>query len=346
MAFALALLLASRQDGPTPAAVSSPPSHIIVTTVAGLDAQRLADALRTYLDEVDITVDPRPASTTDGLRQQLQDARRVGQAALATAVVRVDRAASDAGHDEVEHEEVQIELIDLATNEVLIATVASPARDEDRYRALALKIEAMVRARWSVARAGSGARDASPRDLDALSATRLASQPPSNLALDVGLALVSFPIAGPLLDGLDVRARWLPSARVAVTVGTALLGSASASKGGVDAVATLVPVRASAMLRLAAGRAALYAGPSAELSYLRIAASSDTTPVRSVHHVMVALGGEAEARLVLASPLWLFARAGAFGVLNGERYDAAGVPLIDTSRFELAGTIGLALAVP
>ena len=61
---------------------------------------------------------------------------------------------------------------------------------------------------------------------------------------------------------------------------------------------------------------------------------------------MVALGGEADGRLALAGPLWLFARAAALGVLNGERYDAAGTPLIDTSRFELTGTVWLGLAIP
>lgn len=344
MAFALALILAWGQDAAAaPESPAQPPSpaHIIVTTVAPLDAQRLADALRAYLDDVGVRIEPHLAGAADGLRQQLEDARRLGHTAQATAVVRVERDLS-AG----EPGEVEIQLIDLTTDEVVIATIASPARDEDRYRALALKIQALFRTRWSARQARSEAQDPPSGELDGSQEARFAARAPWDVALDVGLALVSFPISGPVFDGVEVRGRWLPTPRIALAIGTAVLGSTSASSGGVEAVTTIVPIRGTAMLRLATGRAALFAGPAAELSFLRVNASSATTPVRSVRHVMLALGGEADARLALVGPLCLFARTAALGVLNGERYDAAGVPLIDTSRFELTGTVGLALGIP
>ena len=342
MALAVALVLAFGQDGPTAPDQASP--QIIVTPVAPLDAERLADAVRAYLDDVTIRVEPQPSAATDGLRQRLDDARQVGQATHATAVVRVERVPS-AG----EPAEVEIELVDLTTNEVLIATVVPPVRDEDLYRALALKIQAMLRVRWSGAASGAsvqGQASPGPGGPDALVSSRLGAATPSSLSLDLGLAVVSFPIGGPVLDGLDIRGRWRPSRRIALTLGTAALSSVSASSGGVDAVASIIPVRASAMLRLAAGRAELFVGPSAELSFMRISASSATTPVRSTRHVMLAVGGEADARLAVGGPLWLFVRAAALGVLNGESYDATGVPLIDTSRFELASTLGLAVGIP
>lgn len=356
MALVLALMLAwaPRTPAAEPATGVPATTDIVVTTVAPLDAQRLADVLRAYLDDMGLRVEPLEAGKTGGLRQQLDEARRLGQAAGATTVVRVERAASDGNGGGLE-----LELIDLTTDEVVIATIASPARDEDRYRALALKIQAILRGRWSAAHPGgpAGSRasaatvaggGSSPQvpGADAVWSARFMAGAPAALALDVGLGLVSFPLAGPVFDGLDVRARWLPTPHIALTMGTVLLGAAHASHGDVDAVATMIPVRATATLRLATGRATLFAGPAAELSLLRVAASSATTPVRSVSHVMVALGGEAEGRLALAGPLWLYARAAALGVLNGERYDAAGAPLIDTSRFELSGTLGLAIAIP
>lgn len=345
MALALALLLAwahpARADEAAAPAPASP--HILVTTATALDARRLADVLRAYLGDVGVRVEPAQAGTTGSLRQQLDDARRLGRAAGATTVVRVERDASDGNPGGLD-----IEVIDLTTDDVVIATVASPARDEDRYRALALKLQAILQARWSAGHPGTRAEEGASLDRgDADVATvRSISGVASRVALDVGLALVSFPIAGPVLDGLDVRAWWLPSPRIALALGAALLASTSASNGDVDAVATMLPIRAAAMFRLARGRAALFAGPTAELSLVRVAASSTTTPVRSVRHVMIAVGAEVDARLALAGPLWLFTRAAALGVLNGEHYDAAGVPLIDTSRFELTGTVGLALAIP
>jgi len=344
MALAAGLILALGQDGATEPA-SPAPVPIIVTPVAPLDAQRLADAVRAYLDDVAIRVEPRPSAAADGLRQRLDDARRLGQTARATAVVRVERVipAGEPG-------EIEIELIDLTTNEALIATIAAPVRDEDLYRALALKIQAMLRVRWSGAPPGPGGEGrafngtAGP-DATLASSTFLASAP-SALSLDAGLAVMSFPLAGPILDGLDVRAGWRLSRRVTLTLGTALLGSVSASSGDVEAVASIIPVRGAALVRLAAGRAELFAGPTAELSFLRVAASSATTQVRSARHAMLALGGEGDARLALGGPLWLFVRVALLGVLNGQRYDAAGVPLIDTSRFELGSTVGLAVGIP
>ena len=345
MALALTLVLAWRQDGLV-AADHTPhlppaPTHTLVTAVAPLDAQRLADALHAYLQDEEIRVVTLPADKTDGLRQQFEDARRLGREAQATTVVRVERDVSDGPAGDVE-----IELVDLTTDEVVIATVVSPARDEDRYRALALKIQALLRARWSSTPGVFAATEREVGGPETLVSSRFAPGRPSALVLDVGLAVVSFPVGGPSFEGVDMRAWWLPSERIALTVGTALLGSAGASRGDVDVSATMVPIRATTLLRLAKGRAALFAGPSAELSLLRVAATSATTPVRSVGHVMFALGGEADARLALAGPLSLFARAAALGILNGESYQVAGVPLIDTSRFELTGTLGVALDIP
>ena len=338
MALAVGLVLASGQDSPTA------PPQIVVTPVAPLDAQRLADAMRAYLDKVTVHIEPPRPAAPDGMRQRLDDARRVGEPVHAGAVVRVERVPAGG-----EPAEVEIELIDLTTDEILIATVAPPTRDEDLYRALALKIQAMLRVRWSGAppgKGGQGSDSPGPAGPDAVVSATFVAGTPSAFSVDVGLAILSFPISGPLLDGLEVRGRWRPSQHVALTLGTALLGSIRASSGGVDASASIVPLRLSAMLRLTAGRAELFAGPAAELSFLRISATSTTTPVRSAHHAMLALGGEMDARLELSGPLWMFVRAAAMGVLNGERYDASGVPLIDTSRFELASTLGLAVGFP
>ena len=253
----------------------------------------------------------------------------------AVAVVRAEHGARGT---------VEIELIDLATNKALVVSVPRPARDEDLYRALALKIQAVLRATLSEARA----------DLDPQSSIgRLVAQgggpaapepaPPARpaLALDAGYAFVSFPIDGPSFGGLAVRASWRARPALELGAGTAALGSASAANGTVEAIATIVPVQLTARRLFAVGRTQLFVGPRVDATYVRIVASSATTPVRSqVRNLMVGAGAEAEARLVVFGSAWVFARTAALGVFNGERYDVAGAPLFDTSRLQLSATVG------
>ena len=196
--------------------------QIVVTTAPSIDAQRLADALRVYLDEFGIRVETRPAGEADDLRKRLDDARQLGEALRAVAVVRAEHGARGV---------VEIELIDLATSKALVVSVPRPERDEDLYRSLALKIQAVLRATLSEARA-----DLDPRSsLGRLVAERPARAPEvaapaartPQLALDAGYGVVSFPSDGPSFTGLAVRAAWRPRAHLELALGTAALGSAT-----------------------------------------------------------------------------------------------------------------------
>ena len=119
------------------------PDSVVVTAAPPLDSQRLADALRTYLDEFGIRVQVAPATAGGDLRTQLDDARHLGESVRAVAVVRAEREVRG---------EIEVELYDLATDKALVAAVRRPARDEDLYRALALKVQAILRATFSEAR--------------------------------------------------------------------------------------------------------------------------------------------------------------------------------------------------
>jgi len=310
--------------------------EVVVTTAPSIDAQRLADALRVYLDEFGIRVETRAAGDAAELRGRLEEARRLGEAVRAVAVVRAEHGAPGS---------VEIELVDLATSKALIVSVPRPQRDEDLYRALALKIQAVLRATLSEARAELDPGSSLGRLVAAPGGPRAPAPPASRLALDVGYGIVSFPDDGPLFGGLAVRASWRPRRRLELALGTAALGSDSASNGTVDATATIVPVRASARIPFTAGRSEILVGPCAEATYIRVAASS-ATPVRSTRNVMVGLGAEVEGRIVVLGTAWLFVRAAAVGVLNGERYEAAGSPLFDTSRLQLSGTFGVGVGLP
>jgi hypothetical protein len=140
---ALALLQAPAHAQESPA----PPlglAQIVVTTAPSIDAQRLADALRVYLDEFGIRVETRPPGEAGDLRKQIDDARQLGEALRAVAVIRAEHGPRGV---------IEIELIDLATDKALVVSVPRPERDEDLYRALALKVQAVLRATLSEARA-------------------------------------------------------------------------------------------------------------------------------------------------------------------------------------------------
>ena len=320
--------------------------QIVVTAAPSLDAQRLADALRVYLDEFGIRVETRAAGEAGDLRKRIDDARQLGEALRAVAVVRAEHGARGS---------IEIELVDLATDKALVVSVPRPERDEDLYRALALKIQAVLRATLSEARADLDPRSSLGRLVAEAPAgpapqprpPASAPPPPPQLALDVGYGLVAFPADGPTFGGLAVRASWRPRRTLELALGTAAMGPATASNGAVDASATIVPLHAAARRPFGGGRAQLYLGPCLDATYIHVSTTTATaTPVRSTRNVMVGLGAEAEARVAIVAPAWLFARVAALGVLNGQRYDVAGSPLLDTSRLQLSGTVGAGLGLP
>jgi hypothetical protein len=314
-----------------------PADQIVVTTAPPLDAERLADALRVYLEGVGIRVETGPQSDATDLRRRLDDARALGEAVRAFAVVRAERGSPEA---------VEIELTDLATGKALLATVPRPARDEDLYRTLALKIQAVLRATISEAR-----DELDPRS----SLGRLVAGPPappprpgsSRFGLDLGYGVISYPgDHGARFDGLAVRGAWRPRGWLELALGTAALGSTRALRSDVEVEASLVPIRAAGRARRAWERVELLGGPCVEVQLTRVTATSATTSVRSTRDVTVALGAEAEARVGVVASGWVYARLSALGVLDGARYEVGGEPVLDASRLQLAGTLGVGVGLP
>jgi hypothetical protein len=312
-----------------------PADQIVVTTAPPLDAERLADALRVYLEGVGIRVETGPQSDATDLRRRLDDARALGEAVRAFAVVRAERGSPEA---------VEIELTDLATGKALLATVPRPARDEDLYRALALKIQAVLRATISEVR-----DELDPRS----SLGRLVAGPPppppgrSRFGLDLGYGVIAYPgDHGARFDGLAVRGAWRPRGWLELALGTAALGATRAVHNDVEVEASLVPLRTAARARLAWERVELLGGPCAEVQLTRVTATSATTSVRSTRDVTVALGAEAEARVGIVASGWVYARLSALGVLDGARYEVGGEPVLDASRLQLAGTLGVGVGLP
>ncbi len=311
---------------------------IVVTTAPPLDTQRLADALRVYLDEFGIEVELTAPDAAGDLRERIADARRLGESVRAVAVIRAEPGTPN---------EVEIELTDLATHKTLIATMPKAARDEDLYRTLALKIQAILRATLSEARSSIDPQSAVGRLVSqSTPAATSPSTPSGPLELEAGYEALSLTAAGIVLQGLAVAVSYSLPRRIELSLGTALLGSTHVSSGGVDAVASVAPIFLGARVRWRKDRLELAVGPTAEVAIAGVTAISSVVPVRSSRDILLALGAEGEVRLRISGPAWGYLRASALGVLEGPRYDIEGAPVLDTSRLQMSLSGGVGLRFP
>jgi len=317
---------------------------VAVTAAAPIDAQHLADVLRAYLDEYGVRVESAPAPAPGDLRRQLADARQLGERVRAMAVVRVQNGEGTGGRGTVE-----IDIVDLATEKVLIAEVPRPQRDEDLYRALALKIQASLRATLSEAperiEPGSGLARLVGTPAATQSAAARGEETPGRLALETGYLLFVFPLSGVGLQGLSLGGSFAVRRWFDLTFSTGLLGTARGEAGGVTAAGSVVPLLASARVRLRGDRLEAMLGPALELTYVGVTPSSATTTVRATRYVMPSIGADAEARLRVGASAWIYGRITALGVLLGERYLVQGQNVLDTSRLQASASVGLGIAV-
>ena len=312
---------------------------IVVTTAPPLDTQRLADALRVYLGEFGISVEIAAPDQTADLRQRFADARRLGESVRAVAVIHAEPGTPD---------EVEIELTDLATDKTLLATMPRAARDADLYRTLALKIQAILRATLSEARTSLDPQSAVGRLVSEPPPAEAAEDhPPGPLEVEAGYHALSLSASGIVLQGLAISATYSLPRRLDLTLGTAVFGSTHVSSGGVDAVASVVPVFAGVRARWRKARVELSAGPVAEVAVTSVTAISMIVPVNpGSRDILVALGAETEMRLKIEGPAWAYLRVSGLGVLAGPRYEIEGVAVLDTSRLQMALGAGLGLRFP
>jgi hypothetical protein len=337
---ALCLLLLT-----APTAAGGERDVLVVTSAPPLDGERLADALRAYLGDSGIDVRTAPAGPSGDLRHDLAETRQAGEAVRAVAAVRVGGAGAST---------VEIQVVDRVTDKVLLASIPRPPRLEDLYRAVALKVQALLRStlaespellrgRPDLARlAGVAATSPSPAD---------ASTPAHRLALATGYALSSFPLGGLTQQGLSVSAAYtfrnasILGARLEAGFSLAALQSAKASSGDVTVMVDRVPVGASLALRWSGPHAAALVGVAGEIAFTSVTPSGPPMTANSQRAALPGLGGLCEGRWALGDRAWVFARGEALGMLLGERYLVRGAAVVDTSRLQASASAGLGVAV-
>jgi hypothetical protein len=305
---------------------------LVVTAAAPLDAERLADALRTYLDDFAIDVRTAPAAPPGDLRAELAATAEIGANARAWAVVRLDDQTPG---------NAEIELVDRETAKSLVTIVPRPRRDEDLYRAVALKVQALLRATL-----------AEPTDTPTRppALARLSAAPASSpawglhrLALETAFAWTA--LRGLSQQGVAVSASHRLGDHVEVALGAEALSALRAQSGSTSAVVNRVPVDVSARLCARGARWDGAAGVVAEASVVSIETSSPTLAVRSGWSLVPAVGGQVGGRLRLSNPAWLFVRASALGILADIHYTAQGQPLLALAGAEVGIEVGVGLAI-
>jgi hypothetical protein len=308
---------------------------LVVTAAAPLDGERLADALRAYLDEFHIDVRTAPAAPQGDLRAELAATADIGAAVRAWAVVRIADGAPGSA---------EIELVDRVTTKSLVATVLRPRRDEDLYRAVALKVQALLRATLAEPGAALSSSPALTR-LAGAAAPETRTWAEERFSLETAFAVVAFPVDGLTQQGLSLSTSLRVGDHAEVAVGTEALSALRADTGAVSAVVNRVPVSLAARLRLRRERWDATAGLLGEAALVTVATSSATLSVRSGWSVVPAVGAQVGGRLRLADPVWLCLRAAALGVIVGQHYSAQGQPLVSMSGLQLDVEAGLGVAL-
>jgi hypothetical protein len=316
--------------GAAPAAVNLERPIVVLTASEPLDAERLADALRTYLDEFAVDVRTAPAVPRGELRGELEATAGLGEPVRAWAVVRIADAAPGSA---------EIALVDRVTGKSLVTSVPRPPRNEDLYRAVALKVQSLLRASLAEPSPVVASSPVLAR-LSAVSSPVAAQD--HVFGLEASFAIVGFPNDHMVQEGLAVAlTRRFSQQRLELALAVEALSGLEVRSAAVSATITRVPVSIAARLVRRRTRWEITAGIVGEAAFTTIRPTSSTLSVRSGRSVPPALGGDVGARVRLGERAWLGARVAAFGVIVGQHFTAQGRPLATISGVEVAATTGL-----
>ncbi len=305
--------------------------RVVVTAAPPIDADRLAEAMRAYLDEFSVDVVTAPAAIDDDLRAQLDATNASG--AQVGAIVSIRVAGGRAGT-------IEIALVDRMDDKALVTTLSRPPLDSDLYRALALKMQALLR---SALYERHEALAAEAPALSRLVAAPVASPRPRRLALDAGYALVSFPLDGAIEHGVAINLRVALGRFFELGLGVDVVAPLNVTSQDVGAVIVTVPIELRGAVRGSRGRWQGAIAAIAEALVVSMDASSASAMVRSDLTAAAGLGLGLSGRVRIAGPLSLYAEASAVGLLDGPRYFVRGQLLADLSRLQVNASAGLAV---
>jgi len=287
-----------------------------------LSTERLGDALRSYVDGVEVRLAPRGPATGS-----------TAEAPLAPGEIGINLLASPGAGREAE-----LQMID--GEETILARLPGALRPEDLYRAAALKVEALMQRR---APTGSNVRPAVSLN------EPLASPPPSTdrdrLCLEAGLALM-LPSQGLAREGLrlgtgvKLRRRW--------RVGLAgyIEPPQSTNSQGIKVSAWEFPLSINIGFAWHQGRWQGWLDALAHAAVRRVSAEAPGTSSGSDTALSPRAGGALGFDLALGARLLLDARVSLLAALADTRYRINGQVVWPAARTLLLFELGLAYGVP
>lgn len=309
------------------AAAPAPPGArtvLVATAVEPLRVDKLADALRTYLDARRVEVRTAPAVASDDLRADLGALAQAGAGEDATSVLRITSTPDDA---------VEIALTDLPSRRTIITTIPRSERDEDLYRTLALKVQGLLRV-----------SEEQPPPPPAPPPAPSPAVEASAVDVQGGFSVVSFPVGDVTQAGIVVRPRWAVTPALRVGLGLRVMPSLERQSGGTLVRMRAIPLVAgiegcwrSSRFELAAGFVVL-----AETRYAEATAGPRT---RSDWALVPGVGPSLGVALRLGRTVRLSLQAAAIGLPWSNRYRVDGVTVLDASRFQVPVDLALDVGI-
>jgi hypothetical protein len=270
-----------------------------VSTQPPFSAERLGDALRSYIDGAEVKIEP----STNTPNAKDTDAAPVVAGAVEISLRKGQTLGEDA--------EVVLEVVLIDGEETIIARLPGALRSEDLYRAAALKVQTLLQRRATptppVATAATVAPDAT------------AAPKTEKILLDADVAMI-LPTAGPWHEalylgmGLQVGKRWR------MGLGTYVESQQAVDLQAVHVTSREIPVSLSLGYAWHTGRWQGWLETVGQLAVRRTSADATGMVTDSDTTLSPRLGGTLAAEIAVAPALRACARVSALAVLADARY--------------------------
>ena len=291
-------------------------TSVRVSAEPPLSGERLGDALRSYLDDAEVTIEPSSGTAESA-------SPRPAEPGVVVITLQKSRGFG---------EDAEVVLVD--GEETTLARLPGVLRTEDLYRAAALKVQALLQRR-----AGSTPRLATVPVLEQGTA---ASAPSSwaGLLLDVDLAML-VPTSGPSREALHLGTGLQLSGRWRLDLGTYLEPRQSAYAQGIHVTSWEIPLCLSLGYAWRTGVWQGWLEGVGHAAIRRFSAEAAGIVSNSDTSVAPRAGAALAAAITLAPGLRAHARASALAVLADRRYHVDGQVVWPTTRALVLVELGL-----
>jgi len=318
---ALAAFLATAARDPT----ATGKNILVATAVEPLRVEKLADALRTYLDQNRVEVRTSPAASSGDLRADVSATVQAGAGENAATVLRIAPTDSDT---------IEITLSDLPSERTLMASIPRSVRDEDLYRTLALKVQGMLRTLLEV-----------PTPAAAVSTfSRTDPAQAAKADIQAGLTVLAFPRGDVTQEGALLRGRWALTEAWRLGLGLRLLPVILRESGPTNVRMRIVPLVASIERRWRSSRFEI-AGGLVVLAEARHVEATEGKARTGDWGLVPGAGFSVAFAVRLSQSIRLALQAAAIGLPWSDRYQVDGNTVLDASQLEIPVDLTLDIAM-